>query len=173
MVLGVRLPCWRQENGNKKPGSRPGFIQLTKKRANCYPAGCAVVGRRARDVMPAAMRALVRTNRLALRWTIRSGRFRLSGRPNDYMDVLRIATCPGVGPQLRPFFVISYSPGVALRPSSQREPGPRSCSLLVVPAKAGIQRPCISFDSSSERKLGSSIWLSAGRPPESGALPFF
>jgi len=47
---------------NKKPGAWPGFIVDTHEtRATAYPAECRYNGRRARDVMPAAMRALVRT----------------------------------------------------------------------------------------------------------------
>ncbi|MHB1272605.1 MAG: hypothetical protein ACYCZD_07520 [Rhodanobacter sp.] len=46
----------------KKPGSRAGFIVDThEKRATAYPAECRYNGRRARDVMPAAARALVST----------------------------------------------------------------------------------------------------------------
>jgi hypothetical protein len=47
---------------NKKPGTWPGFIVDTHEtRATAYPAECRYNGRRARDVIPAAMRALVRT----------------------------------------------------------------------------------------------------------------
>jgi hypothetical protein len=47
---------------NKKPGAWPGFIVDTHEtRATAYPAECRYNGRRARDVMPAAMRALVKT----------------------------------------------------------------------------------------------------------------
>jgi hypothetical protein len=38
-----------------------------RKMRDSYPAGCRYVGRRARDVMPAAIRALVRTKTLARR----------------------------------------------------------------------------------------------------------
>jgi len=47
---------------NKNPALRPGFIVDThEKRATAYPAECRYNGRRARDVMPAAARALVST----------------------------------------------------------------------------------------------------------------
>jgi hypothetical protein len=50
--------CGKQKN----PAQGPGFIVDTHEtRATAYPAGCSSSGRRARDVMPAAMRALVRT----------------------------------------------------------------------------------------------------------------
>jgi hypothetical protein len=46
----------------KKPGTWPGFIVDTHEtRATAYPAECRYNGRRARDVMPAAARALVST----------------------------------------------------------------------------------------------------------------
>jgi hypothetical protein len=46
----------------KKPGTWPGFIVETHEtRATAYPAECRYNGRRARDVIPAAIRALVRT----------------------------------------------------------------------------------------------------------------
>ncbi|MDE1894613.1 MAG: hypothetical protein KGH90_09835 [Xanthomonadaceae bacterium] len=46
----------------KKPDSRAGFIVDThEKRATAYPAECRYNGRRAREVMPAAARALVST----------------------------------------------------------------------------------------------------------------
>jgi hypothetical protein len=46
----------------KKPGAWPGFIVDTHEtRATAYPAECRYNGRRARDVMPAAARALVST----------------------------------------------------------------------------------------------------------------
>jgi hypothetical protein len=57
-----------------------------------YPAGCGIVGRRAREVMPAAMRALVRIETLAGRWNIRRECEWLSGRLNDDTEVLRNAT---------------------------------------------------------------------------------
>jgi len=52
---------WKKTN--KKPGARAGlFVVAPKARdATAYPAGCRTSGRRARDVMPAAMRALVST----------------------------------------------------------------------------------------------------------------
>jgi len=47
---------------NKKPGTLAGFIVDTHEtRATAYPAECRSSGRRARDVIPAAMRALVKT----------------------------------------------------------------------------------------------------------------
>jgi hypothetical protein len=47
---------------NKKTRHMAGFIVDTHEtRATAYPAECRYNGRRARDVMPAAMRALVRT----------------------------------------------------------------------------------------------------------------
>jgi len=49
-------------NPQKNPAQWPGFIVDThKKRATAYPAECRIIGRRARDVMPAAARALVST----------------------------------------------------------------------------------------------------------------
>jgi hypothetical protein len=47
----------------KNPARRPGFHRQTAAsvRATAYPAGCRMSGRRARDVIPAAARALVRT----------------------------------------------------------------------------------------------------------------
>jgi hypothetical protein len=49
---------------NEKPGARPGFwVDATSKcTRDGYPAGMQGSGRRAREVMPAAMRALVRTS---------------------------------------------------------------------------------------------------------------
>jgi hypothetical protein len=49
---------------NKKPGARPGLgVDATMKcPRDSYPAGMQGSGRRAREVMPAAMRALVRTS---------------------------------------------------------------------------------------------------------------
>jgi len=47
---------------NKNPARWPGFSSIRmQQRATAYPAGCPSSGRRAREVMPAAMRALVRT----------------------------------------------------------------------------------------------------------------
>jgi hypothetical protein len=44
----------------KKPGAGPGLLSwLHETRATAYPAGMRDSGRRAREVMPAAMRALV------------------------------------------------------------------------------------------------------------------
>jgi hypothetical protein len=43
----------------KKPGLRPGLREKQKYAEN-YPAGIDASGRRARDVMPAAIRALVK-----------------------------------------------------------------------------------------------------------------
>jgi hypothetical protein len=52
----------KSKSRNKKPGTGPGFIVDThEKRATAYPAECRYSGRRARDVMPAAARALVST----------------------------------------------------------------------------------------------------------------
>jgi len=46
----------------KKPGAMAGFSSIrVQQRATAYPAECRFSGRRARDVMPDAMRALVRT----------------------------------------------------------------------------------------------------------------
>jgi hypothetical protein len=46
----------------KNPALRPGFIVDTHEtRATAYPAECPYIGRRARDVIPAAARALVST----------------------------------------------------------------------------------------------------------------
>jgi hypothetical protein len=57
---------WRivtiQTPESKKPGARPGFCgHATKCPRDSYPAEMKGSGRRAREVMPAAMRALVRT----------------------------------------------------------------------------------------------------------------
>jgi hypothetical protein len=47
---------------NKKPGTQAGFVvDAHETRATAYPAECPYNGRRARDVMPAAARALVST----------------------------------------------------------------------------------------------------------------
>jgi len=60
--LSLRLPPRELKTQNKKPGTRPGFIVDTHEtRATAYPAECRYNGRRARDVMPAAARALVST----------------------------------------------------------------------------------------------------------------
>jgi hypothetical protein len=51
-----------QNPETKNPALRPGFIVDThEKRATAYPAEYRYNGRRARDVMPAAARALVST----------------------------------------------------------------------------------------------------------------
>jgi hypothetical protein len=52
-----------RESETKKPGSLAGFFVVYphEMRATAYPAECRTSGRRARDVMPAAIRALVRT----------------------------------------------------------------------------------------------------------------
>ncbi|MEO8743612.1 MAG: hypothetical protein ABI365_10535, partial [Lysobacteraceae bacterium] len=51
---------------NKKPGTRPGFFGELKTAENRYPARDErQIGRRARDVIPAAMRAEVRMSALA------------------------------------------------------------------------------------------------------------
>jgi hypothetical protein len=75
----------------QKPGARPG-VEKTCVTRDSYPAGCGIVGRRAREVMPAAMRALVRIETLAGRWNIRREGKWLSGRLNDDTEVLRNAT---------------------------------------------------------------------------------
>jgi hypothetical protein len=52
----------RVELKTKKPGTWPGFIVgAYELRATAYPAEYPMYGRRARDVIPAAMRALVKT----------------------------------------------------------------------------------------------------------------
>jgi hypothetical protein len=51
-----------QESETKKPGTGPGFlVDADEMRATAYPAEYPMYGRRARDVIPAAMRALVKT----------------------------------------------------------------------------------------------------------------
>jgi hypothetical protein len=51
-----------QESETKKPGAGPGFlVDAYEKRATAYPAECPMYGRRAREVIPAAIRALVKT----------------------------------------------------------------------------------------------------------------
>jgi hypothetical protein len=46
----------------KNPARRPGFVvDSHETRATAYPAECRYSGRRARDVIPAAARALVST----------------------------------------------------------------------------------------------------------------
>jgi hypothetical protein len=57
---------------NKKPGAGPGFGRCKKLLRDSYPAGEKVSGRRAREVIPAAMRALVRTCELAVVRIMRS-----------------------------------------------------------------------------------------------------
>jgi hypothetical protein len=59
---------WRSDidllqSKNKKPGAEAGFVvdAHVKTRATAYPAEYPYNGRRARDVMPAAARALVST----------------------------------------------------------------------------------------------------------------
>jgi hypothetical protein len=57
---------WRKvritESETKKPGTGPGFlVDSHETRATAYPAEYPMYGRRARDVIPAAMRALVKT----------------------------------------------------------------------------------------------------------------
>jgi hypothetical protein len=66
-----RWPCgpWEkvrkaenQESETKKPGAGPGFlVDAYEQRATAYPAECPMYGRRAREVIPAAIRALVKT----------------------------------------------------------------------------------------------------------------
>jgi hypothetical protein len=52
----------RMKQSKKNPARGPGFIVDTlETRATAYPAECRYNGRRARDVMPAAARALVST----------------------------------------------------------------------------------------------------------------
>jgi hypothetical protein len=93
VILPAFLREWsRADTGKQKPGARPGLENASRTR-DSYPAGCKDVGRRARDVIPAAMRALVRMNRVAARWVIGRRYLNwLSGRLNDGTDVLRIAT---------------------------------------------------------------------------------
>jgi len=51
-----------QELETKKPGTGPGFlVDADEMRATAYPAEYPMYGRRARDVIPAAIRALVKT----------------------------------------------------------------------------------------------------------------
>jgi hypothetical protein len=55
-------PREAQAQKQENPARWPGFSSIRmQQRATAYPAGCSSSGRRARDVMPAAMRALVRT----------------------------------------------------------------------------------------------------------------
>jgi hypothetical protein len=56
----------RKTTEKQKPGARPGLENMRETRCG-YPAGIEVVGRRAREVMPAAIRALVRIEALARR----------------------------------------------------------------------------------------------------------
>jgi hypothetical protein len=57
-----RLPRKKSKTKTKKPGAKAGFIVDTHEtRATAYPAECPYNGRRARDVIPAAARALVST----------------------------------------------------------------------------------------------------------------
>ena len=49
---------------NKKPGAMAGFSSKNKA-CDSYLADLKVIGRRAREVMPAAMRALVRMSTVA------------------------------------------------------------------------------------------------------------
>jgi len=82
----------RRRRKNKNPAL--GRVWKTQSRTrDSYPAGSRLAGRRARDVIPAAMRALVRMKRWAMRRIIgRRDVNWLSGRLNDDTDVLRIAT---------------------------------------------------------------------------------
>src|SRR5690606_3061298 len=48
-----------KQKPTKKPGVGRVFVKQRKKRATAYPAEISGPGRRAREVMPAAMRALV------------------------------------------------------------------------------------------------------------------
>jgi hypothetical protein len=51
-----------EESETKKPGAGPGFlVDAYEQRATAYPAEYPMYGRRARDVIPAAIRALVKT----------------------------------------------------------------------------------------------------------------
>jgi hypothetical protein len=55
-------PWRKEESKTKKPGAWPGFLVDTNEtRATAYPANGPMYGRRAREVIPAAIRALVRT----------------------------------------------------------------------------------------------------------------
>ncbi len=61
-VVAVAQRVVVREPSNKKPGTQAGFIvESHVTRATAYPAECRYNGRRARDVMPAAARALVST----------------------------------------------------------------------------------------------------------------
>ncbi|HEX7111432.1 MAG TPA: hypothetical protein VF216_03235 [Mizugakiibacter sp.] len=62
----------RMQARRKKPTKNPAqgrvFVGFDEERATAYPADIGGSGRRAREVMPAAMRALVRTQAVAGRW---------------------------------------------------------------------------------------------------------
>jgi hypothetical protein len=109
----VRVSANQKTKTRRKAGSEKTCVTR-----DSYPAGCGIVGRRARDVMPAAMRALVRIETLAERWNIRrEGRW-LSGRLNDGTEVLRNATTAVAARAVE-----RYSAGVTLMRTRIRSPG--------------------------------------------------
>jgi hypothetical protein len=57
---GHRPLCSCRDGPTKKPGAKAGFSSKHRTRATAYPAGMQGSGRRAREVMPAAIRALDR-----------------------------------------------------------------------------------------------------------------
>jgi hypothetical protein len=65
------LAATQDRSGKRKTKTRhwAGFGRKKMERDG-YPAGCGIAGRRAREVMPAAMRALVRTKILPLQTII-------------------------------------------------------------------------------------------------------
>src|SRR5580765_8219205 len=64
-----RIVIRKPQSKNQKPGAGPGFIvESHENRATAYPAVLVVAGRRAREVMPAAMSALDRISKLAKSW---------------------------------------------------------------------------------------------------------
>jgi hypothetical protein len=101
----------------KKPGTRAGFF--VEKKRKTYPADDRVVGRRAREVMPAAIRALVRTKMAWLRFIGSgmdgSGCFR---RPASLHGLFRNATS-AVWTAILP----AYSAGVTVMRTRSRSPG--------------------------------------------------
>jgi hypothetical protein len=64
-MAGLAIRGWNRVkyiSNTKNPAGRPGFVvELHEQLATAYPAECRIIGRRARDVMPAAARALVST----------------------------------------------------------------------------------------------------------------
>jgi hypothetical protein len=109
----VRVNANQKTKTRRKAGSEKTCVTR-----DSYPAGCGIVGRRAREVMPAAMRALVRIEALAGRWNIRREGKWLSGRLNDDTEVLRNATT-AVGACA----FERYSAGVTLMRTRIRSPG--------------------------------------------------